>query len=237
MTVPTYRNSAIRIITLAMIDAGILAEGDSPNSDQLARNIGRLNDLINLWQTQGLKLWLQEDTSVTLTAGTSLYSFGPSGTTVMAKPLRVTDAYYSDSNGIRRPVGLISRQEYNSLSQVTQTGEIVSVFVDKQIPNLVVRTWQVPDATAATGTLHLILQQQATNFVSITDDMDFPQEWALALRWGLADEISTGKPQVIMDRCTQRAQKFFDALEAWDVEDADTRFQPDPQYAVRRRFR
>ena len=33
----------------------------------------------------------------------------------------------------------------------------------------------------------------------------FAQEWRIALRWGLADDIATGQPQAIMDRCAQRA--------------------------------
>jgi len=90
----------------------------------------------------------------------------------------------------------------------------------------------VPDTTAATGTVHLILQTQATNMGSLTDNDAFPVEWAMALRWGLADELATGQPQTIMARCEAKAKAYREALEDWDVEDADTRFKPDPRGLV-----
>jgi hypothetical protein len=66
-----------------------------------------------------------------------------------------------------------------------------------------------------------------TNFTAVDETMNFPNEWRIALRWGLADELATGQPQAIMDRCERRAAMFKAALEDWDVEDAPTRFQPD----------
>ena len=64
--------------------------------------------------------------------------------------------------------------------------------------------------------------------------MNFPIEWRIALRWGLADELATGQPQSIMDRCQQRAISYRTMLEDWDVEDAPTRFTPDSrgQYSM-----
>ena len=225
MTTPAT-NTPQRVIKYAMINAGLLADGTDPSSDNYANYMIRLNDLINFWQTQGLKLWLQTDLSITLVAGTALYSLYPSGTVAMTKPLRVVQGYFQDSAGTRRPLIPISREEYSRLSTVTQQGPITQYFVDKQYDRLNVSFWLVPDSTAATGTGHLIIQSQATNLVSLTDTIQFPQEWFIALCWGLADEICTGQPQAIMDRCQQRAMTYRDALENWDVEDAPTRFEP-----------
>jgi len=211
-----------------MVDAGYLQEGDDPTSEQYANYLNRLNDLINFWQTQGLKLWLQQDLEVTLTSGQGLYTLGPGGSVDMTKPTRVlNNAYYLDTTGNRRPLTMISRDEYMRLSNVIQEGAVNSYFVDKQLSRLDIYLWLVPDAMAATGKVHLLIQQQVNNLVSLTDTMNFPQEWFLALRWGLADDICTGQPQSIMDRCMFKATQFRDALEAWDVEDASTMFQPD----------
>jgi len=225
-------NSPARIIQMGMEDAGLLSHGDNPTPEQYVNYSNRLTDLINLWQTQGLKLWLQVDTSITLTAGKGTYTFTPSGDVDMTKPLRVLQGYYLDANNGRRPLTSLSRDEYTRLSQVTQTGEINSYFVDKQVASLVVSFWLVPDATAATGTAHVLLQTQVENFTGITDTMDFPKEWFLALRWGLADDICTGQPQAIMDRCAARATSFRMMLEDWDVEDTETRFTPNVRVSV-----
>ena len=226
MTAPNP-NTPIAIISDAYFDAGLTQEGQSPNSEQLVTGMRKLTDIINLWQTQGLKLWLNVDTTVPLVAGTGTYTFSPTGTVIMPKPPRAIDAYYMDSNGIRRPLIPLSWNDYIRLSQVNTTGQINSYFVNKKQEELSVFFWLIPDATAATGTAHLLLQTQVTNFISVIETMNFPIEWRIALRWGLADELATGQPQSIMDRCQQRAISYRTMLEDWDVEDAPTRFSPD----------
>jgi hypothetical protein len=228
MTTPATANTAGLAITLAMRDAGLLKKGSDPDADDLADGMIRLTAIIKYLQTQGLKLWLQTDLSVPLVAGQAKYSLSPTGNVVMAKPMRVLQGYYQDASSNRRPIDPpLSRDEYTRLSNLVQTGAITSYFVDKQQTSLDIYLWQTPDTTAATGTVHLLIQQQVATLVSVTDTMNFPEEWFLALHWALADELSTGQPQAIVDRCAKRAALFLAALEAWDVEDASTSFAPD----------
>lgn len=228
MTTPS-NNNPLSIIQDAYFDAGLIGVGQLVNGEQIVMGMRKLTDLINLWQTQGLKLWLNVDTSITLVAGTSTYTLGPSGTVDMTKPLRVVEAYYRDANGIRRPLTPLAWADYVRLSTVNQSGSVNSYFVDKQATQLSVLFWPAPDATAALGTAHLVLQVQVTNFINLTETMNFPLEWRIALRWGLADELATGQPQAIMDRCQQRAAAYRAMLEDWDVEDAPTRFAVETQ--------
>lgn len=228
MTAPS-NNTPISIIQDAYFDAGLIGVGQNVNSEQIVMGMRKLTDLINLKQTQGLKLWLNVDTTVPLTSGTGVYTFTPGGSVDMTKPLRVVEAYYVDANGIRRPLTPLAWADYVRLSTVNQTGSINSYFVNKKQTELSVTLWPIPDATAALGTVHLVLQVQVTNFISLSETMNFPIEWRIALRWGLADELSTGQPQAIMDRCQQRAAAYWAMLEDWDVEDAPTRFTASTQ--------
>jgi len=223
MTSPS-NNNPLSIIQDAYFDAGLIGVGQTVNGEQIVMGMRKLTDLINLWQTQGLKLWLNVDTSITLVAGTATYTLGPGGTVDMTKPLRVVEAYYADANGVRRPLTPLAWADYVRLSTVSQSGSVNSYFVNKQATQLSVLFWPAPDTTAATGTGHLVLQTQVTNFINLTETMNFPLEWRIALRWGLADELATGQPQTIMDRCQQRALAYRTMLEDWDVEDAPTRF-------------
>lgn len=228
MTAAAYTNTPYAIIRSAMEDAGRLQAGDDPTPEDYAKYMQRLSNLLNHLQVQpGLKLWLQSDQAVTLVALHATYNIYPGGDVDMPKPLRVLQAYYLDTANIRKPLLPLSRDEYTRLSQVVQTGPLNSYFVDKQATKLAVSFWLVPDATAALGTAHLIIQRQVTNPIALTEDIEFPVEWALALEWSLADIIATGQPQAIMDRCTARSVAYREALENWDVEDASTMFQPD----------
>lgn len=227
-------STAQRIIQFAMRDAGILGEGEEPNSDQLAENLLRLNDLLNMMLTQGLKLFLWQEVSIPLVQGQSFYLLGPGQQVNMTKPLRAFQAYYLDTSGNRRPLVPMAWEEYMRLSNIQQQGSINSYFVDKQTAYLRVFLWLAPDAPTAQGSVSLLMETQASNPVSLTDTTSFPPEWFMALRWGLADDICTGMPAAIMQRCTQKALYYRQMLEDWDVEDAATRFAFDSTMAAYR---
>jgi hypothetical protein len=226
-------NTTYGIIRDAMQDAGMLQEGDDPNSEQLATYMRRLCDIINLWQTEGLKLFLLQEVTVTLIAGQAEYTLNQAVGVEPNKNLRVIQGRIENSNS-SRPIYSISWDEWNRL-QKNNTGCVTGYFVDKQVNSLVVHTWNTPDANEALNVMILLVQTQVANPYNLTSDVMFPQEWRIALRWGLADDICTGQPQAIMDRCQQRAQLYKTQLEDWDVEDTPVRFAVDPQMTMNNR--
>lgn len=221
--VAAVSNTVLGIIGDAMVDAGLLDEGEEPSSEQLASNMRRLCDIINVCQIEGIKLFLQEEITVNLVDGTNSYTITAPTVTPPAKHLRVLQGRIEDTDGNTRPVNPISWQEWNQLQQVSE-GTVVSYFVDKQVSNLVVKVWNTPDAAEAENSLILLIHRQVLNPINLTENIAFPQEWRIYLRWALADDISTGQPQAIMDRCSERAQYYKELLEGWDVEDTPTRF-------------
>ena len=231
MTTPATNNTPYQIICNAMMDAGLLGLGRQPSSEHLAQYMGRLNNLVNYLQTRGIKLWLETDFSIMPVAGQggqgNPYVLGPGAGLLLVKPTRVKEGYFVDTNQNRRPLIPMARQEWDTLSTTSTQGIINSYYADKQQLNLNVYTWLIPNAQAALGTMHLIIQQQVTNSVSLTDTMNFPIEWFLTLEWGLSAQICTGQPQKVIDRCTMMAASTLDTLEGWDVEDAATSFAPD----------
>lgn len=230
-------NTPERIIREAMLDAGLLQWGEDPTSEDYARYMGRLNDLVNLWQTQGIKLWVNQTVLVPLSVGVASYYLGPFGSIVSQKPPRVLFGVYVDSGGRRRELGSLSWQEYHSLTDRSAQGPVLAYHVDKGVADTRVSFWRVPDASATTGSVELLIQAQIANMVSLVDAMSFPQEWYIALRWGLADEICSGQSQATQARCEMKAKEFRQALEDWDVEDAGTRFVADGRGQGGSRFR
>lgn len=225
MTAPPL-NTADALIRKALRDAGRLQIGDDPPPETFADCLSRLGDIINTYQVKGLKLWLNAIRTITPVAGTATYTLGPSGLTVTVKPLRIVGAWYVADTGARRPLTPLAWENYRSLGNLTSQGAVNSYFVDKQQLNLVVKLWQVPDTAAATGTVEVLCQEQATAPTELTSEIAFPTEWFLALRWALADDLATGQPQLIMERCERKAAQYLEMLENWDVEDAPTFFQP-----------
>jgi len=236
MTSPSSFYTAQRIIRFAYRDAGLIQEGGEPNSEQYADGLMRLNDIANIAQVDGLKLWTILDQPITLLAGHPTYTLSPTGDVVMAKPLKVIQGYCIDPNGIRRPIVPMSWEEWTRLSQVNQQGQINSYFVDKQRTALSVSFWLVPDSVMALSTAHLIIQQQMGQMVSLTDQTAFPIEWSMFLRWALADDISTGQPVEIVGNCQSKHMMYKEKLENWDIEDVSVMFTPDQRSSYYNRF-
>jgi hypothetical protein len=244
VTTPAFINSPHRVLCEAYFEAGLVELGQEPNSEDLARGMNRLNDLLNLLQTQGLKLWLQFDLAIPLVQGVNLYLIGPAalgGTVIMTRPTRILEGYYRDNNNVDRPLLVLSRNDWNTLSLKVpgvpaQEGSVNSYFVDKQVNTMNLYTWLTPDAVAATGTVHATIQQQQPNPVGLTDTLVFGPEWFIGLIWLMADQLSQGQPIAVQAKCKANAEQYREMLEDWDVEDASTVFQPDPrtQYIANR---
>lgn len=225
------------IILDAMLEAQKIQKGDDPDPEDYRRWFSRLQYMINQWMTEGLKLWLWLDKSIPLVAGTSLYTIKSGGTVNLAKPIRAIMGYFLDSSNNSRPIYQMSWEEYLRLGNRTDQGSINNFLVDKQASQLNVTFWMVPDATAAQGTAHLLLQQQVGSMVQLTDTVNFPQEWGIALLWGLADEMSTGQPQSVVQKCMAKAQYYKEKLDDQDVEDASTYLVPDSRHSWGSGFR
>ncbi|MBT9137974.1 MAG: hypothetical protein DDT31_00518 [Syntrophomonadaceae bacterium] len=219
-------NTAYGIIQDAMYDAGLLQEGEDPNSEQLSIYMRRLCDIINLWQTDGIKLFLLREITIPLIANQAVYTINNPVGVFPRKHLQVIQGRIvapAPSTSIR-VINPISWQQWNTLQR--NPGIITGYLVDKQQDSLVVSFWQTPTATEALNSVVLLVRTQANNPFNLESNVLFPQEWRIALRWGLADDICTGQPQAIMDRCQQRALIYKTQLEDWDVEDAETTFAP-----------
>lgn len=220
-------NTAYGIIKDAMRDAGKLAKGSDPDSEDLADGMRRLCDIINLWQTQGLKLFLWREYVVPLIEDQINYSLNdPDPQVIPNKNSRIIQGRVVGPNNANRPIMQIAWDDWNRL-QSNVKGAVTSYLVDKQATTLTVKVWNKPDAAEALNSMELLVQVQAANPYNLLQDVGFPQEWRIALRWGLAAELSTGQPAAVIDRCERLANVYRVALEDWDVEDAPTSFAPD----------
>src|SRR5574337_1954374 len=211
------------IVQAAYEDAGKVGIGVNVSTNQMTRGLLRLADMINLWATQGLKLWLWQTINIPLVQGQSLYTLNLSGNVVMTQPLQAITAYYLDStNTNSRPLMNISQTDYALLANKSQQSAVNSFTIIKTYNSFNIQLWPVPDNSG--GSVNILLRTHASVPVLSTDTIQFPDEWTIALRWGLADEICTGSSREVQQRCEQRASAYRKALENWDVESADVKF-------------
>src|ERR1700689_410128 len=161
MTIASDYGTIQGISGRGMLNAGLLGKGKQPTSWDYADCLNRINGIAYLWQTQGIKLWLQEDYALQapiLQVGLNLYGFGPAGNVPMVKPTRLVEDsfYFQDRFGNRRPLIPMSRNEYNTLTVLPQQGAVNSFYVDKQQYVTNVFLWLTPDQwTVTNGAVHL----------------------------------------------------------------------------------
>ena len=224
-------NTSQAIIEKAYADAMKLPRGGVLTSAQLTDGLDRLQDIVNLEATMGLKLFLESEVSVTLTAGKQLYSFLPGGDVSIPRPLRVKDAVYVASGGQSRPLIPMGRTDWAQQTSRASLGTVNQYFAERLFDRLNLYLWDVPDASAATGTVRATLHVPAAS-LSLATATAFPPEWVMFLRWALAADLASGMPAEVIQRAEVKAERARSALEAFDVEDAPTRFQPTyPQYS------
>lgn len=180
------------IIKRALRLIGVVAQGETPTTDQTTEAALSLNGLVKAWQADGMPLWALKTYSMPLTASTASYRIGVSQAINTPKPLKIIQAFNHDSNSnVDIPIRIITRQEYNMLGNKTSSGNPIQVFYDPQNTYGDLYVFPVPTSTeAAANTIKIVYQRPFEDFDVSTDTPDFPQEWYDALTYGLATRLA-----------------------------------------------
>lgn len=176
---------------LQLIEA--IGEGQSPNSTQYSDASRTLNLMLKAWMAYGIQLWKIDTTSFSLTQSKQSYTIGKSGSIDIdnPRPLKILEMVIRDSNNNDVNLIPLTREEYWNLSDRTTEGTPVQFYYDKSIPNGTIYLWPVADSDAATNsTIHIAYQSPIEDMDASTDELDFPQEWYEAVKYGLAVRLA-----------------------------------------------
>ena len=169
----------------------------------------------------------------TTTIATGLASAASSGNAVFAytskinRPQRILSAYRRNIDGIDTPIDPASRQEYSDLSNKTTQGKTNKFFYDPQLTNGVLYAWPTPDS--ASDVIRFWYERILEDFDAVTDNPDFPIEWAEAICAGLVYRIAPkyGKSLAEINFYKNEAEEKLQIALGFDREDVSVMFQPD----------
>ncbi len=220
------------IIKAAMRKLDILGEGETPSAEDLINFTFGLNLMLKAWEKDGYYLWKVAELAVPLLINVNTYQIGATatgaGAVVAARPMRLMDTcYVRNSAAIDRPIIIISRQEYNNLSNKATLGLVNQIYYDPQLTNGVLHVYATP--TDSLSTLYITAQFPVYDFTTGTDTLDFPQEGYQAVVYGLADEMMDEYPRpnnITAQRIMQKAELYKGQLADWSQEEADLFFIP-----------
>lgn len=222
------------IIKAALRKLSVLAEGQTPTAEQYTNATTALNALSAAFQVDGMQLWKKTSYSFSMTAGTSVYNIGVGQTLNTPFPLKIHQAYITDSSDTTRiPLQVISHYNYHLLPLNSSSGRPVQLMYQPFNGYGKINLWPEPDSsTASNYTVHIIYQTQTEDFVNSTDDMDYPKEWANALIYGLASDLASEYSIPLNDRkdIDGKAKYYHDKALEFGTEEASFYLQPNRTY-------
>lgn len=186
----TFAVTATQLFQAAFSAMQVYGPNDAGlTSNDTSRAQFSLEMLVKSMANMGLPLWCVQELQVPMLQGVATYSLGS------PRPLRILFAYLRDSSGNDVTVQIYSRYDYDTLGQKASTGVVNQLFYDPQIADGatsppgsgIITVYDVP--ADSTYTLFLVVQRSIQDVGSASNNLDFPQEAYMMLKWRLAEEL------------------------------------------------
>ena len=195
------------------------------NSDQLGveLNSGDID-----WTTvSGAPSGTTVTAAVALTAAAAVNNRVYAYTTKTVKPLKIIQAaLYNYDTTTQVPVNIISRDEYERLSDITVEGPPNQIYY---IPGVLTGTLKFyPRFPDGSSVIKIWFQRPFEDMDAVGDTADFPQEWENAITWELAAHLGMAYnvPVRKMNMILQKAQFELAKVNDFGMEEGSVFIQP-----------
>jgi hypothetical protein len=220
-----------QIIKRALLLLGVIASNETPDADEYSDASEALNLMLKSWQNDGLQLWRKSTFNVTPVQGQQFYTLG-SGT-YTPRPIDVLEVYRREtSTNIDVQLNQYSRVDFNNLSDKDSEGTPVNFYYDPQMTASKLYVWPTASSDFATNyTLQVLYTKPFDDMDSSDDNLAFPQEWELAVVYGLALVLAFeyGTPNAELRLLREEATRYKNEAMYWDTEHDAIFITPDPQ--------
>ena len=179
-------STAQDIITRALRSLQVVAQGETPDADQLNDGLVSLNDLLSAWGNERLMVYQTVQETITLVGGQSAYDIGVGATSLnTSMPIRIERAFIR-LNGIDYPLEILTREQYQSIASKSDSSDIpAGLYYDYGYPESNIRLSSAPTG----GTLYIDSWKPLTAFSTLGTTVSLPNGYERALRLNLAVEL------------------------------------------------
>ncbi len=194
--------TALTMITDALKEIGVVAEGETPSAtmaDDAFRALNRIADMMS--NDQSFANYASTETRAL--TGESSFTIGPTGDVVAARPIKIETATV-DRSGITYPVAVVDNQKYDSIIYKAAAGaNTTAIYYEAQYPNGIVHVWPL-----ATGcTLNMRVLNSVVSFASLGATLSMPPGYEEYLIKALAVNIAPQYPNSTLSPLTGQAMK------------------------------
>ena len=197
MTIATL--SALPVAASTLIARAIrmliqTSSGEAPTTQELTDGLEALNAMLDSWRNERLMCYAMQDEIVTMVSGTSTYTVGATGSTVINRPVRIDSAYVI-YNSVSYPVDVYTQDQYAAIPYKTQQSNFPNIlYYAPDTPNGTIYPYPVPNATSD---LHILTWTPLLYFPTAATTTIFPPGWAEAIATNLAIKIAPEYQQVV----------------------------------------
>ena len=171
--VTAWSLTARDIITAALQENAIVGLGRTPTATEAEACMVRLNGMLKSWPAYGLHE----------TTGTITIPANDASGTLAAGIKRITSARLQLSATNERHLGEWNRDDYLILPNKTASGDPTIFYQARQLAGITLYVWPVPTAIK---TLHIDYERVPETVTSLSETVDFPQEYQECLYANLA---------------------------------------------------
>lgn len=226
--ITTYQLTAEQLINAAYRKTGIMGKGQVADAEELDYGLQALNLLITTLRTRGMQLWKLESVTLPMVVDTQEYTISQP-----SKAFKIHEAWVlPGSTGTKIPVEQISYFDYNILP-TTSSGVPVKISYLPKNTSGTIYIWPKPSATvASTYTFTYVALKELEVVTSVSQTLDFPSEWHMALVWGVAAQLAIELNVPIQDRADIKKNYEEAAMiaESGGTEEAPLYVQPRMDY-------
>lgn len=196
-----YQLTRDQLITAALRKLAVLAEGQTPTSQNLADGQVALNSAIAQLRGVGMPLWARYEYTFTPTTGT--YNIGTGQTLNTPYPVKLLQAVRRQ-DGSSIDMEIEARQDFN-IYPSSSSGTPLKVNYQQFINYGVLSFWPAP-TSSNTATVTLVYQRPFQYFTTGTETLDFPEEWYNAIIYTTAVLLAPEWSVPLPDRQALKAE-------------------------------
>jgi hypothetical protein len=173
--------SALQIVTS-------LSPGEGIPGEEADFALGVLNTMLKAWSAEKLMQPCRTLENFSIAQGIGSRTIGSGAQINTTRPDYVTGAFLRDSGGQDYPINVnMTKEEYNSILNKSNTGRPSRIFFDPQFPNAILYFDVV---TAAAYTLYLETLKPFNQFTTLQTEMQLPGEYEEGIIYLLVKRLS-----------------------------------------------
>ena len=181
--------TAQQLINQSLRGIGVIGAGETPAPEDSVDALTALNGLLASLSLQRLSVFAETLESKTLIPAQASYTIGTNGTPDWStqRPNTIKSAYVRV--GVNDyPVQIVDQGTYDSYVDKTSTSDIPNrLFYNATAPNGTIFMYPTPSSA---NVLYIRSWRLLESFASLSEEVDLPNGWLRALKFGLMRELS-----------------------------------------------